>query len=667
MPDPSDVRSIFPYIACLCPFHLMEAVSFMTFFKTMTRRKLLIIIHDLVVSVTAILASFYIRFEHNGLVRRLDELAYLLPVFTVYACLVYAYFNLYRAKWRFASLPDLKNITQAVTVLALSLTVFDYFLASSSFYGQLLFGKVTIALYWVLQICFLGGPRLAYRYYRLTRTRAQGIANEASPVLIVGRASDADVVLRAIEGGAIKKIQAVGILSPAVSDRGQSIRGIAVLGALNELERAMIELEQNGVRATRLILTPSVLGEDDGIDRLLTQARKMGLPVNRLPSLEAGRSHDGQSVRLAPVDVEDLMLRERVDIDYDRLKQFVRGKRVAVTGGGGSIGAELCMRLASYGVEKLLILENAEPALHTIQERLAAATPDLSVEGQIADIRDRARVFSLFHSFEPHIVFHAAALKHVPILERNWQEGVKTNVFGSVNVCDAAIASGADALVMISTDKAIEPVSILGATKRLAEMYAQSLDSELIPGRKGQRKTRLISVRFGNVLASSGSVIPKFKAQIEAGGPVTVTHPDMVRYFMTIREACDLVVTAAHHAEQPIVPAVSVYVLNMGQPVRILDVAEQMIRLSGFEPGRDIDIVFSGIRPGERLNEILFASDEPTRELSIPGIVGARTNAPTAATMRTFLAELEACIKADDRDQARALFSKLIPSYKKAA
>ena len=209
------------------------------------------------------------------------------------------------------------------------------------------------------------------------------------------------------------------------------------------------------------------------------------------------------------------------------------------------------------------------------------------------------------NEFKPDIVFHAAALKHVPILERDWSEGVKTNIFGSVNVADAAQAAGAEAMVMISTDKAIEPVSMLGLTKRFAEMYCQALDRDLAAQRDSNKPPmRLISVRFGNVLASNGSVVPKFKAQIAAGGPVTVTHPDMVRYFMTIREACDLVITAAAHALAPVRPDVSVYVLNMGQPVKIVDLAERMIRLSGLQPGYDIDIVFSGMRPGERLNEI---------------------------------------------------------------
>lgn len=636
-------------------------------FHNMTRRKLLIILHDLIASIAAIMASFYIRFEQDGLAERLEIIPYFLPPFGVFAGLVYARFHLYRAKWRFASLPDLQNIVQAVTALAVSLVLFDYLLASSAFYGELLFGKITIVLYWLLQICFLGGPRLVYRYYRLTRTRAKGIAASASPILIIGRSSDADVVLRAIESGAIKKIQAVGILSPAASDRGQSIRGISVLGTLFELERAVLDLGQNGLRATRLILTPSVLGKDTGIEVLLAHARKVGLPVSRLPSLEAGRALDGEAIRLAPLNIEDLMLRESIDIDYRRLKAFVSAKTIIVTGGGGSIGAEICARLVSFGVKKLVILENSEPALHSVLDSLSRLVPECAVEGRIADVRDRQRIFALFKEFEPEIVFHAAALKHVPILEENWQEGVKTNVFGSMNVCDAATACGASELVMISTDKAIEPVSILGATKRLAEMYAQALDSDLVAGDQALHKTRLISVRFGNVLASSGSVIPKFKAQIEAGGPVTVTHPDMVRYFMTIREACDLVITAAEHASKPIVPPVSVYVLNMGQPVRILDVAQHMIRLSGFEPGQDIEIVFTGMRPGERLNEVLFANDEMTREIAVEGIVGARTSAPNLATMRSFFKELAACVEAEDSEKVEALLRRMVPSYKNAA
>jgi len=312
------------------------------------------------------------------------------------------------------------------------------------------------------------------------------------------------------------------------------------------------------------------------------------------------------------------------------------------------------------------VIENSEPALYAVTELLSARATNVTIEGRIADIRDRERIMRLMGEFRPDIVFHAAALKHVPILERDWSEGVKTNIFGSVNVADAALAAGAEAMVMISTDKAIEPVSMLGLTKRLAEMYCQALDHDLVAQSGGKPRMRLISVRFGNVLASNGSVVPKFKAQIEAGGPVTVTHPDMVRYFMTIREACDLVITAATHALAPTRPDVSVYVLEMGQPVKIVDLAERMIRMSGLEPGFDIEVVFTGMRPGERLNEILFAGEEPTVDIGIAGIMAAKPNEAPMQTLRRWLAELEAAIAANDRATIKAVLKDAVPEFGRA-
>ena len=393
------------------------------------------------------------------------------------------------------------------------------------------------------------------------------------------------------------------------------------------------------------------------------RARRLGLATSRLPALDQG----GEALRLAPVNVEDLLLRPSVKIDYRRLENFVKGKTAIVTGGGGSIGAEICDRLVTFGVTRLLVIENAEPALHAVLEALSAKEAAAEIDGRIADIRDRDRMFRLFAEFKPDLVFHAAALKHVPLLERDWSEGIKTNVFGSVNVADAAAAAGARAMVMISTDKAIEPVSVLGATKRLAEMYCQALDADCIAHAGGQPTMRLIAVRFGNVLASNGSVVPKFKAQIEAGGPVTVTHPDMVRYFMTIREACDLVVTAASHALGPSRSDVAVYVLNMGQPVKIVDLAERIIRLSGLEPGRDIEIVYTGIRPGERLHEILFAREEPVSEIGISGVVAARPVAPSLDTMRAWLGELEQALRREERGSIYRVLQEAVPDFQKEA
>jgi FlaA1/EpsC-like NDP-sugar epimerase len=633
-------------------------------FSNFTSRMTLILVHDLLAAVAAVLAAFYIRFEAPGLAERWQLLLVLMPGFIVYSAGVFSIFGLFKNKWRFTSLPDVMNIVKVSTVLALTLLVLDYVLLAPNVYGTFFFGKITIALYWFLQVFFLAGSRVGYRYFRYTRTLQHARRGDLAPALVLGPAADAEVLLRGIESGAVKKIQAIGILSPSRADRGQSIRGIPVMGDLDDLERVVKDLFDHGTNVSRLVMTPSALAPEMRPEAILARARRLGLTPSRLPALEEG----GEALRLAPVHVEDLLLRPTTRIDYRRLENFVRGKAAVVTGGGGSIGAEICDRLVSYGVGRLMVIENSEPALHTVLEFLALKSADAKIDGRIADIRDRDRIVRLIKAFKPDIVFHAAALKHVPLLERDWDEGVKTNVFGSINVADAAVASGAAAMVMISTDKAIEPISMLGATKRFAEMYCQALDADFaVRAAAGRPPMRLIAVRFGNVLASNGSVVPKFKAQIEAGGPVTVTHPDMVRYFMTIREACDLVVTAASHALAPKKSDVSVYVLNMGQPVKIVDLAERMIRLSGLEPGRDVEIVFTGIRPGERLNEILFAADEPSSDIGIAGIVAARPINPPLETVRAWLAALEQGLARDDRDAIYRALCDAVPGFRKEA
>jgi len=632
----------------------------MRLLPTFTPRTALILAHDLLATAAAIIVTFYLRFEGPGLTERQDLLLAVLPGFLVYAAAVYAFFQLYKTKWRFASLPDLFNIFRAVTVLALSLLVLDYILLAPNLYGTFFFGKITIALYWFVQMFFLGGSRIAYRYFHYTRMRQQAKRADSAATLVLGRAADAEVLLRAIESGAVKKIWPVGILSPSSADQGQGIRGVAVLGSLDELETTLANLAARGAPIARLVLTPSALAPEAHPEAILMRARRAGIAVSRLPSLDAG-----EAPRLAPVAVEDLLLRPSARIDYRRLETFVKDKAIVVTGGGGSIGAEICDRVVTFGAARLLIIENSEPALHEALENFAAKNGHAQIDGRIADVRDRARMFRLIADFKPDMVFHAAALKHVPLLERDWAEGVKTNVFGSVNVADAAGAAGARAMVMISTDKAIEPVSVLGATKRFAEMYCQALDADALRrGGGGREPMRLIAVRFGNVLASDGSVVPKFKAQIEAGGPVTVTHPDMVRYFMTIREACDLVVTAASHALGPERTNASVYVLNMGQPVRIYELAERMIRLSGLEPGQDIDITFTGIRPGERLEEILFAREEPTAEIGIAGVVAARPVCPSVEAMRGWLATLEQGLARDERAVIDNVLRDAVPDFR---
>ena len=625
-------------------------------------RRLLIVVHDLVVTALALLATLYVRFDdgaNGGLQARYPWLVIILPCYVAYAGIVYWYFHLYMAKWRFASLPDLRNIFKAATVLAISLLVLDYILLYPTLYGTFFFGKVTIALYWFLQMFFLGGPRIAYRLFRLSRTQQQVKALDAIPTLIIGRAADAEVLLRGVESGAVRNVRPVGILSPSSADQDQELRGVPVRGFLDDLETTVVSLRSQGIKVGRLVLTPTALEPELHPETMLMQARRLGLTASRLPALDAG----DEALRLAPVDVEDLLLRPSVKIDYRRLENFIEGKTVVVTGGGGSIGSEICDRVVNFHAGRLLVVENSEPALHAVLENLAVKAKSTIVEGRLADVRDRERMFRLIGDFKPNFVFHAAALKHVPLLERDWDEGVKTNVFGSVNVADAARHAGADAMVMISTDKAIEPVSVLGATKRLAEMYCQALDASGRSTNGGKPPMRMIAVRFGNVLASNGSVVPKFKAQIEAGGPVTVTHPDMVRYFMTIREACDLVITAASHALGPVRSDTSVYVLNMGQPIKIVDLAERMIRLSGLEPGRDVDIVFTGIRPGERLNEILFAREEPSGDIGIEGVVAATPVCPPIGVVEGWIAKLKHDLDHGERAAIYRLLREAVPNF----
>ncbi len=641
------------------PSVLDYSVAMMAFLTN--PRRVFIVMHDLIVTALAMLATLYVRFAdvENGLPDRAHWIFIILPCFVVYAGFVYWYFQLYIGKWRFASLQDLSNIVRAVTVLAVSLLVLDYILLYPTLYGTYFFGKVTIALYWLLQIFFLAGPRTAYRLFRHARTQQHVKESDAVPTLVVGYAADADVLLRAIESGAVKKVRPVGILSPSPADQGLAVRRVPVRGPPENLAAIVASLSAQGIRVGRLVLTPSALARELHPETMLMLARRLGLTTSRLPSLDA----DDEALRLAPVNVEDLLLRPSVKIDYGRLENFVRGKTVVVTGGGGSIGAEICERAVNFHAGRLLVIENSEPALHAVLEQLAVQSKATVVEGRIADIRDRDRMFRLIAEFKPNFVFHAAALKHVPLLERDWDEGVKTNVLGSVNVADAALNAGADAMVMISTDKAIEPVSVLGATKRLAEMYCQALDAARTSTNGGKPPMRMIAVRFGNVLASNGSVVPKFKAQIEAGGPVTVTHPDMVRYFMTIREACDLVITAASHALGPEHSDTSVYVLNMGQPIKIVDLAERMIRLSGLEPGRDVDIVYTGVRPGERLNEILFAREEPSADIGIEGVVAAKPVCPPIDEVRGWIAKLKQNVDHGQRAAIYHLLREAVPNF----
>jgi FlaA1/EpsC-like NDP-sugar epimerase len=615
-------------------------------------KKFLIIAHDIAMTAIAVLVAIALRFEDNAFQQRLDVLLPILPGFVVIAGGIYWYLHLYQSKWRFASMPDLITIAKAVGLICLVLVIAEYIAINIAENGQYFLGRRLILIYWLVQCFLLGAPRLLYRYWK-DFYRAADASSNPSYALLLGRGEEVEIVIRALEANRTSRIVPLGILSPRRGDLGQSIRNVPVEGTLDALEEVVRAHRTAGIFISRLIASPSALESD--AEKLSARSTKLGLALARLQRVGEAAPD------ITPIEIEDLLSRSPIAIDPQLLDQSIKGRRILVTGGAGSIGTEICMRCVSLGAKALCVIDNSEPALHQVVELLRLESLGCEIVDHICDIRDRQRLDDVMTAFRPEVVFHAAALKHVPYLERDWQEGIKTNAFGSVNVAESAVAAGAEIVVMISTDKAVNPVSILGITKRLAECAMEVYDAEALALGKS---TRFISVRFGNVLGSAGSVIPKFKAQIARGGPVTVTHPDMVRYFMTVREAASLVIAAGGHARlRGHAARVSVYVLRMGHPVRILELAERMVRLSGFEPYKDIPIKISGVRPGERLNEILFSGTENSREIGVEGVMAAHTTAPERAALDACLARLASTLGNGNRAEAEAAMKALIPEF----
>lgn len=623
-------------------------------------KKYIVFFHDLCMTVLAVYGAFFLRFSQSQFSMRVEYITLAMPLILLSAIGIYYYAGLYRGRWRFASIPDLVQIVYAVMGMAVLILIADYILVAQNFYGTFFVGKVTIILYAMLQGALLCLPRLAFRYWRYHRIMPGTADQGRIQTLIIGKESEAVSVLQAIEMQTLRGIAVAGIVTLRQSRSGEKLRGISILGSVAQLEEIVDHQQHRGVKIGRLIATESALAPEAHPDQLLAAARRLGLPIWRMQQvLEDGSS----TAQLAPLDIEALLFRDSVNIDRTRLGHLIAGQRIAITGGGGSIGGELSQRICALGASSVMIIENSEPLLHQILEQLQRLGKTGEVEGVLADIRDEDRISQVLADFKPDIVLHAAALKQVPYLELHWGEAIKTNIVGSKNVMQAAVAAGAKAVVMISTDKAIDPVSVLGVTKRFAELYAQMLDQEL---KANQSDCRIISVRFGNVLGSNGSVIPKFRAQIAAGGPVTVTDPEMVRYFMTVREASELVLSAASHALEAKNSAdrPSVYVLKMGQQVKILDLARNLISLSGFEPDVDIPIIFTGVRAGERLHEIMFDQSEEVTETGIDGVLAAATHSATRAQMQIWLGKLNEAIAKRDRAVAEKVFYEAVPNFK---
>jgi O-antigen biosynthesis protein WbqV len=557
-------------------------------------------------------------------------------------------FRLSQQYWRFSGLSDLIGVVGGSLASA---ALFALLLIATGFALPTITFPIVHAL---TLMVLLGTPRLTYRLYR---GRPRGERAEVERLLLVGAGDHADAFIRA--AAADPALRVIGLVALAERQAGRRMHNLPILGTIGEAGPILARLAAKARTPDALVVTePDFLGPP--LAALIATADRAGIAVRRAPRPTALTA--ASRIELRPVAIEDLLNRPQVSLDRKGMRAFIEGRRVLVTGAGGSIGAELCRQLATLAPAQLILLDNSEYALWQIDLELFEISPQAGRTPVIADVRDAARIAAVMNEHRPHIIFHAAALKHVPMVEANPAEGLLTNVIGTRIVADAARAAGAEAMVLISTDKAVNPTSLMGASKRVAEIYCQALD---IAGRDTSEGgasaasggLRCVTVRFGNVLGSTGSVVPLFRRQLERGGPLTVTHPDMQRYFMTVREAVSLVLQACVVGTRPVG---GIFVLDMGAPVKILDLARQMIRLSGL---RHVDIEFTGLRPGEKLFEELFHGQEPPVPTGHAGLLMATPRTVDLAAAGRAIERIGRACRAGDVAAALALVADLVPEF----
>jgi O-antigen biosynthesis protein WbqV len=631
-----------------------------------SRRALLAFLHDVAMAALSLVASLYLRIGDDIATYEPRLTATYVVSFTVIAASVFLLTGLYRGIWRYASLPDLFNISRAV-----SLTVLVFLPVMFVLTRLEALPRSTLLIDWFVLIALLGGPRLAYRLFKdrgldhiLERVRQQSV-----PVLLISAKDGADTFIREMRRDPRAVYRVVGVLADTPSRVGREIYRVPVLGTIDSLEAVVERLERRGRRPQKLIITAQNLSGDQ-VRWLLDRADALAIPLARLPKLtDFQRNLDRPERALEPIALEDLLGRPQAVLDRDGMARLIRAHRVLVTGAGGTIGGELARQIAVLSPSRLILLDNSEFALYGIETELRERFPGLPLVPLLRDVRERPEVDEVIAAEKPEIVFHAAALKHLPMVEANPIEGVLTNVVGSRNVAEAARAFGASLVVMISTDKAVNPTSVMGATKRVAESFCQALD--LYEARRRAPLgdgSRYVTVRFGNVLGSTGSVVPLFARQLAGGGPLTVTDPEVTRFFMTVREAVELVLQAS-----ALSPAATtgdargkIFVLDMGEPVKIVDLAHQMIRLAGLRPDRDIAIDYIGLRPGEKLHEELFHPAEPLIATDNPAIRLAAPRTADYAMLARSIDELEENARARREERVFRLLDRLVPEYRRS-
>jgi len=569
-------------------------------------------------------------------------------------------FRLSLQYWRFAGIEDLLAVAASsaggAALFTLALTLLRIPLPSPAF----------PFIHVLTLLLLLGVPRVVYRRMQ-TRSSPRSSENATRSILLVGAGKEADLFLRALASDRRQAFRVEGLLATNSRQTGRRIQQHPILGPLAKADAVLEQLAaESRLPDAFVITTPDLSGQ--ALTDLVDCAERYGITVQHAPQPTAldpaGPRVPGRPIQLRPVAIEDLLNRPQVPLDRDAMARLIQGRRVIVTGAGGTIGSELARQVAALGPELLVLLDSGEYALWQIDLELAETYPEAHRHALLADIRDEARVRAVFEEFRPELVFHAAALKHVPMVEDNPSEGLLTNAAGTRHVADAARTAGARAMVLISTDKAVNPTSVMGASKRLAEMYCQALD---IVARNAGQGMRCITVRFGNVLGSTGSVVPLFQRQLARGGPLTVTHPDMRRYFMTVREAVGLVLQASvlgiGDVDLPAVRDGGIFVLDMGEPVKIVDLARQIIRLAGLHPDVDVEIRFTGLRPGEKLHEELFHGQEPPVPTGQPGLLIAAPRTADPAIVGRAIDEIAVACRGGQTRLALALLGRLVPEF----
>lgn len=598
--------------------------------------RIAVVVHDLVMVWLAWYSANWIRYHLLPVAPPIPLIGVEYVIVLSLQGLVLYWTGLYRGLWRFASLPDLWNIARGsllgVTAIAVGLFLHDRLEGTP---------RAVLGIYPLTLLFLLGMPRMLYRYWKDSRFDGAPMAT-AKRVLILGAGRAGETLIRDLRRETQYRL--VGFLDDKANLKGAKLHGIPVLGPIDQLPQLAREVAAEMV----LIAIPSASNQQmQRVVRLCEQSGVAFRTVPRLQDVVEGRSSFNE---LKEVAIEDLLGREPVALDWTAIRTGIAGRRVLVSGGGGSIGSELCRQVARLGVESLTIVELSEFNLYRIEQELRSDFPDLVLHAILGDCGDAAMCERIFDRSRPTAVFHAAAFKHVPLLQEQVREAVRNNLLGTQTLALTAERYGVENFVLISTDKAVNPASVMGASKRAAEVFCQSLSQHA--------KTRFITVRFGNVLDSAGSVVPLFREQIRRGGPVTVTHPEIARYFMTIPEACQLILQASVLGRGG-----EIYALDMGEPVRIRYLAEQMILLAGKVPERDIQIVYSGLRPGEKLFEELFHEQEDYQSTGHHKIFLAQPRFVAWAELNPLLRSIEQATRRFDEPDVLRCLRLLVPEF----